>query len=112
MSPLYPPALVPYPSWVTHSNWTLNGLGSHILRGERYMVDTTTFPSKCFNSWLELGKIIYSRILGIDMIIISSESVARELLDKRSAIYSDRPVIRTNELYVLLVSFNRFLTSR
>jgi hypothetical protein len=35
--------------------------------------------------------------------IINSESVARELMDKRSAIYSDRPVVRTNELYVLLV---------
>jgi hypothetical protein len=50
------------------------------------------------------GKIIHSRILGIDMIIINSESIARELLDKRSAIYSDRPVIPTNEMYVLLSS--------
>ncbi|KAG1782160.1 cytochrome P450 [Suillus placidus] len=32
------------------------------------------------------------------MIIINSESIARELLDKRSAIYSDRPVIPTNEI--------------
>ena len=47
--------------------------------------------------------MIYSRILGIDMIIINSETAARELLDKRSAIYSDRPVLRTNELYVLVI---------
>jgi cytochrome P450 len=32
------------------------------------------------------------------MIIINSESIARELLDKRSGIYSDRPVIPTNEI--------------
>ncbi|KAG2038524.1 cytochrome P450 [Suillus americanus] len=44
------------------------------------------------------GKIIYSRILGIDLIIINSETIARELLDKRSANYSTRPVIPTNEL--------------
>jgi hypothetical protein len=41
------------------------------------------------------------------MIIINSESIARELLDKRSAIYSDRPVIPTNEMYVLLSSLVR-----
>jgi len=42
--------------------------------------------------------LVYTRMLGIDMVIINSEAVARELLDKRSAIYSDRPVIRTGEL--------------
>ncbi|KAG1868678.1 cytochrome P450 [Suillus subluteus] len=34
----------------------------------------------------------------IDLIIINFETIARELLDKRSANYSTRPVIRTNEL--------------
>ena len=57
-----------------------------------------------FNLCLVVGKIIYSSVLGIDMVIINSEAVARELLDKRSAIYSDRPALPTNELYVLLVS--------
>jgi hypothetical protein len=37
------------------------------------------------------------------MVVISSETVARDLLDKRSAIYSDRPVIRTSEMYALLI---------
>ncbi|KAG1841021.1 cytochrome P450 [Suillus subalutaceus] len=55
-------------------------------------------------SYLNIGKIVYSRILGIDLIIINSETIARELLDKRSANYSTRPVIRTNELAGL--SFN------
>jgi hypothetical protein len=53
---------------------------------------------------LFIGKILHARLLGIDMIIINSESIARELLDKRSAIYSDRPVIPTNEMFVLLSS--------
>ncbi|KAG1780981.1 cytochrome P450 [Suillus placidus] len=37
-------------------------------------------------------------MLGIDLIIINSETIARELLDKRSANYSTRPVFRTSEL--------------
>ncbi|KAJ8592746.1 cytochrome P450 [Rhizopogon salebrosus TDB-379] len=66
--------------------------------GNALQLDTKR-PWLTYTAWGKIyGKIIYSRILGIDMIIISSESVARELLDKRSAIYSDRPVIRTNEL--------------
>jgi hypothetical protein len=56
-----------------------------------------------FNSYFIIGNLIYSCVLGIDMIIINSEAVARELLDKRSIIYSDRPVIATNESYVSLV---------
>ncbi|KAG2356566.1 hypothetical protein BDR07DRAFT_1422880 [Suillus spraguei] len=35
---------------------------------------------------LFLGKIIHARILGIDMIIINSESIARESIDKCSTI--------------------------
>ncbi|KAG1742264.1 cytochrome P450 [Suillus paluster] len=54
-----------------------------------------------------LGKFIHSRILGIDLVVINSEKIAQELLDKRSAIYSDRPVIRTNELAGL--AFNAVL---
>ncbi|OAX32420.1 cytochrome P450, partial [Rhizopogon vinicolor AM-OR11-026] len=40
-----------------------------------------------------VGELIYSRVLGIDMITINSETAARELLDKRSAIYS---IVRRN----------------
>lgn len=45
-----------------------------------------------------LGDIIYSRLLGNDIIIINSEKVARELLERRSLNYSDRPYLITNEL--------------
>ncbi|KAG1723718.1 cytochrome P450 [Suillus paluster] len=56
-------------------------------------------PWLTYTAWGKTyGKIIHSRVLGIDFITINSETIARELLDKRSAIYSDRPVIRTNEL--------------
>ncbi|KAG0694249.1 cytochrome P450 [Suillus ampliporus] len=59
----------------------------------------TNRPWLTYTAWGKTyGKIIHSRILGTDYIIISSETIARELLDKRSAIYSDRPVIRAREL--------------
>jgi hypothetical protein len=74
--------------WLTYTAWgkTYGGWSEvFIMRLDRFLS-------------LFTGKIIHSRILGIDMIIINSESIARELLDKRSAIYSDRPVIPTNEM--------------
>ncbi|KAG1831323.1 cytochrome P450 [Suillus variegatus] len=56
-------------------------------------------PWLTYTAWGKTyGKIIHSSIFGIDLIIISSETVARELLDRRSGNYSTRPVIRTNEL--------------
>ncbi|KAG2117063.1 cytochrome P450 [Suillus discolor] len=59
----------------------------------------TKRPWLTYTAWGKTyGKIIYSRILGIDMIIINSETIAHELLEKRSANYSTRPVVRTNEL--------------
>jgi len=47
---------------------------------------------------------VYSRVLGQNIIILSSMQIAQDLLDKRSAIYSDRPVVRTNEEFG--ISFN------
>ncbi|KAF8552908.1 cytochrome P450 [Imleria badia] len=41
------------------------------------------------------GDIMYIRLLGIDVIALSSASVATELLEKRSQIYSDRPFFAT-----------------
>ncbi|KAG0694426.1 cytochrome P450 [Suillus ampliporus] len=59
----------------------------------------TNRPWLTYTAWGKTyGKIIHSRILGTDYIIINSETIARELLDKRSAIYSDRPIIRVSEL--------------
>jgi len=60
-------------------------------------------PWLTYTAWGKTyGKIFHSRILGIDMIIINSETIAQELLEKRSANYSTRPVIRTNEISALL----------
>ncbi|KAG2056810.1 cytochrome P450 [Suillus hirtellus] len=66
--------------------------------GNALQLDTKR-PWLTYTAWGKTyGKIIHSSIFGIDLIIINSETVARELLDKRSGNYSTRPVIRTNEL--------------
>ncbi|KAG1868666.1 cytochrome P450 [Suillus subluteus] len=73
--------------------------------GNALQLDTKR-PWLTYTAWGKTyGKIIHSRILGIDLIIINSETIAR--LDKRSANYSTRPAIRTNELSGL--AFNTVL---
>ncbi|OJA17138.1 hypothetical protein AZE42_05090 [Rhizopogon vesiculosus] len=68
------------------------------LLGNALQLDTKR-PWLTYTAWGKTyGKLVYTRLLGIDMVVINSETVARELLDKRSAIYSDRPVIRTSQL--------------
>lgn len=47
---------------------------------------------KQFQKWAEEYGPIYSLILGTKtMIVLSSDTAVKELLDKRSGIYSDRP---------------------
>ncbi|TFK46440.1 putative monooxygenase [Heliocybe sulcata] len=45
-----------------------------------------------FSEWAkEYGDLVYLKVLGQPYIVINSAIVAKDLLDKRSAIYSDRP---------------------
>ncbi|KAG1797042.1 cytochrome P450 [Suillus plorans] len=75
--------------------------------GNALQLDTKR-PWLTYTAWGKTyGKIFRSRILGIDMIIINSETIAQELLEKRSANYSTRPVCRINELAGL--AFNSIL---
>ncbi|KAG1876681.1 cytochrome P450, partial [Suillus subalutaceus] len=68
------------------------------ILGNALQLDTKR-PWLTYTAWGKTyGKIIRSRLLGIEFIIINSATIARELLDKRSVNYSTRPVIRTNEL--------------
>ena len=39
----------------------------------------------------ELGDVVYVQIFGQPMVILDSLQAARDLLEKRSSIYSDRP---------------------
>ncbi|KAG1840373.1 cytochrome P450 [Suillus subalutaceus] len=64
-----------------------------------HSLSNTKRPWLTYTAWAKkYGNIIHNRILGIDLIIINSETIARELLDRRSANYSTRPIIRSNEL--------------
>ncbi|KAH7908439.1 cytochrome P450 [Hygrophoropsis aurantiaca] len=50
-------------------------------------------PWVSYAEWgAKYGDLIYSRVLNLDIIVINSEDVAKELLDKRSHNYSDRPL--------------------
>ncbi|KAG2153341.1 cytochrome P450 [Suillus clintonianus] len=72
--------------------------------GNAFDIDVSR-PWLTYTNWKEKhGDIVYSRVLGQHIIIIGSIEVARELLDKRSTTYSDRPVLRANEEFG--ISFN------
>ncbi|OJT11090.1 O-methylsterigmatocystin oxidoreductase [Trametes pubescens] len=52
----------------------------------------TTFAERAFHEWGKtFGDIVYFEILRTPAIVLNSVEAARDLLDKRSAIYSDRP---------------------
>ncbi|EIW84419.1 hypothetical protein CONPUDRAFT_50370 [Coniophora puteana RWD-64-598 SS2] len=49
------------------------------------------YPWLTFAEWkLVYGNMVYCRILGRDTVVINSEKVAQDLLDKQSRNYSDR----------------------
>ncbi|EGN97597.1 hypothetical protein SERLA73DRAFT_75262 [Serpula lacrymans var. lacrymans S7.3] len=57
-------------------------------------------PWKAYMEWGKTyGDLIYTRLLSQDVVVINSEKVARDLLDKRSYNYSDRPLLVTTELF-------------
>ncbi|KAG2115718.1 cytochrome P450 [Suillus discolor] len=66
--------------------------------GNALQLDTKR-PWLTYTAWGKAyGNIIRCRVLGIDLIIINSETIAQDLLEKRSANYSGRPIFRINEL--------------
>ena len=60
----------------------------------RYMFSSTSSTQADIHA----GDIVYSRLMGKDIIIINSEKIAKELLENRSRNYSDRPYLITNEM--------------
>ncbi|KAH7911493.1 cytochrome P450 [Hygrophoropsis aurantiaca] len=58
----------------------------------------TEAPWLSYTKWgLEYGDLLYTRLFSQHIIVINSEKVAREVMEQRSHIYSDRPVIATTE---------------
>ncbi|KAI9507177.1 cytochrome P450 [Russula earlei] len=50
--------------------------------------------AKTYTEWARMyGSIVYANVAGQPLVILSDIEVANELLDKKSAIYSDRPVL-------------------
>ncbi|EIW83716.1 cytochrome P450 [Coniophora puteana RWD-64-598 SS2] len=57
-------------------------------------------PYKTYTAWgKKYGEIMSCRILGKLYVVVSSERIARALVDKKSNIYADRPFIATNKMF-------------
>ncbi|KAH0833379.1 cytochrome P450 [Lanmaoa asiatica] len=57
-------------------------------------------PFRTYTGWrAKYGDIMYIRLLDMDVVVLNSLSVATELLEKRSQLYSDRPFIATVDPY-------------
>ena len=48
---------------------------------------------ECYADFMRVGDVVYLNVLGQEMIILNSSKAAVDLLDKKSATYSDRPVV-------------------
>lgn len=75
--------------WKTYTKWAEEYGRAH-QRVEKLRLISSFHP----------GEIIYTQLLGQDIIVISSERVAHDLLDRRSQNYSSRPasLIPINQL--------------
>ncbi|KAG1855572.1 cytochrome P450 [Suillus subluteus] len=63
-------------------------------------------PWLTYTEWGAMyGDLIFVRNLDEDIVVINSQHVAEDLLDKRSRIYSDRPHLATLEPYGLSINF-------
>ncbi|KIJ64539.1 hypothetical protein HYDPIDRAFT_111874 [Hydnomerulius pinastri MD-312] len=57
-------------------------------------------PYITYAEWAKTyGDIMYTHLLGQEMIVLNSEELAIELLEKRSHKYSDRPAFSTTEMF-------------
>ena len=54
------------------------------------------------------GDVMHLKVLNQNIIILNSVKAASELLDKRGALYSDRPRFIVFEMYVSLFQFAPF----
>ncbi|KIJ67345.1 hypothetical protein HYDPIDRAFT_84029 [Hydnomerulius pinastri MD-312] len=58
-------------------------------------------PYVTYAEWAKTyaGDLLYTHVLGQEIIVLNSEELACEILEKRSRKYSDRPVISTADLF-------------
>ncbi|KAG0704307.1 cytochrome P450 [Suillus ampliporus] len=66
----------------------------------------TKEPWLTYTQWHAVyGDLVFVRILDQEVVVINSQRVAEELLDKRSRIYSDRPYVATLEPFGFSIDF-------
>ncbi|KAJ6559130.1 cytochrome P450 [Mycena vulgaris] len=59
----------------------------------------TKLPWLTYTEWgLQYGELVHARVLGQHLVLVNSRKTAADLFDKRSHIYSDRPVLPIVEL--------------
>ena len=70
------------------------------MSGRRHMVRKSFIPPIPNSDliFLTTGDVVYVNALGKSFIILGSEEAASDLLDKRSANYSDRPQFPMQDL--------------
>ncbi|KAG2153304.1 cytochrome P450 [Suillus clintonianus] len=69
------------------------------ILGSALAIDVNA-PWVTYQAWgSQYGDLVYTKLFGLDNIVINSERIARDLLENRSQNYSDRPEIATNELF-------------
>ncbi|OAX39032.1 hypothetical protein K503DRAFT_799959 [Rhizopogon vinicolor AM-OR11-026] len=62
-------------------------------------------PWLTFTEWgKKYGDILHIEVLGKHIIVLNSTKTATEILDKKSSVYSDRPVFPMAELVGLIKS--------
>ncbi|KAF9239603.1 cytochrome P450 [Melanogaster broomeanus] len=65
--------------------------------GSAFSIDASK-PWVTYAEWAaRYGDIFMIRVLNQDIIVLSSEKIAQDLLDRRSSVYSDRPYIATRD---------------
>jgi hypothetical protein len=71
-----------------------SSLGSHSLSGARILVRISQLAQIIlYTKVLHAGSISHVKVLGQHMIVLNSVKTTMEMLDKKSSVYSDRPVL-------------------
>lgn len=79
--------------WLTYTEW-----------GKQYGACSDMVTYFTTLNIISSGDTVYSHFFNQEIIVINSEKVATELLEKRSYNYSDRPKLPMNSLYKLYLS--------
>lgn len=66
--------------------------GLHTLVGESNMVSVLSTNIFCLSDFDSKGDLVHMRVFGQHIVIVNSVETATDLFEKRSKLYSDRPI--------------------